>query len=730
MRTRHIVQKVMTIEELNKIVDEITTNHTDYKTTPRELLEAFNAYRRTSGKVGYIDEYLKNNNLQTTPDYHKVWWLDERIILQEIPADKPLVGEQKKKHLSNEERVQRIIHRVSSLKVRLEKLFNEDADLSAFGSITSSVQGLPALLSNNEIKDNMKVLIQDRLTDLENSISRIESNIKNKHKPNLQKIRKSIKEFSKNLHAVSFTTGTFFNLGYLNGNLVAIGANGSGKTSLAENIKRFFGLDCVVIGAQKLLLIPKFNSVLDVESSQKQLREQQAKNKSLKQPLVYDSNESDLRSSIADDVADEFSSVINSLLAAHNLAIHKFANTVSSDSLIRREPTILEKVFDLWHQIMPQRTLKCEDGINIMVHSDESGSYPAYQLSDGEKVTLYLIADVMQAPEKSYIIVDEPETYLHKSIVNKLWDLLEAERGDDGCIFIYLTHNVEFAESRHAKKVWIKSYNTKEDLGWDIQEIPNDTDIPQSLLLELLGSRRPVLFCEGVKEKTTYSDAQIYEVLYPQFTIKPVNSCKDVINYTKAFNTIQGTCNAYGIVDSDFRSEAQIQQLEVNNVFVTNVSEIENLFLCEKFIRNFATWLHEDPDKIYKFMQEKIKKDFIEKMESQVANYISSKIDYTFKEQHFIKANNKSEIVTHFNEFCDKIKIDDWVKEREEYLHSIQEDYNMILTVFNNKGLKCHANSAFKISNFPERSFKYLRESKVAQEALKEILPHQLSEIS
>ena len=28
----------MTIEELNKIVEEIVTNHSEYKTTPRELL--------------------------------------------------------------------------------------------------------------------------------------------------------------------------------------------------------------------------------------------------------------------------------------------------------------------------------------------------------------------------------------------------------------------------------------------------------------------------------------------------------------------------------------------------------------------------------------------------------------------------------------------------------------------------------------------------------------------
>lgn len=72
----------MTIEELNKIVDEINANHTEHKTTPRELLEAFDAYRRTSGNIDYIDRYLKNHNIQANPSYH-TGWIDKEITLKE-----------------------------------------------------------------------------------------------------------------------------------------------------------------------------------------------------------------------------------------------------------------------------------------------------------------------------------------------------------------------------------------------------------------------------------------------------------------------------------------------------------------------------------------------------------------------------------------------------------------------------------------------------------------------
>ena len=73
----------MTFEELNNIVDEIITHHTEYKTTPRELLGAFNASRRTSGNVSRIDEFLRKHSIRTTPNY-SLGWVDKEIILKEV----------------------------------------------------------------------------------------------------------------------------------------------------------------------------------------------------------------------------------------------------------------------------------------------------------------------------------------------------------------------------------------------------------------------------------------------------------------------------------------------------------------------------------------------------------------------------------------------------------------------------------------------------------------------
>lgn len=717
----------MTLEELNRIVDEIIIHHKETKITPRELLDAFNAYRRTSGNIRIIDDYLRSHNIQTVPNYNDVWWLDESIMLQEIPHEVS-EGSKKTKVLSPNERYNRIIRKSNSLKEKLTKIRNLNADLALFENISIQLQGIPELLMSDEITDKIKNILNYRLGTIESSLKKIDTFSRNQQ-TNKMRIRALLKDINESLNAIRFTIGTFKTLGFLNENLVAIGANGSGKTSLAENIKRYVKTNCVVIGAQKLLLVPKFNSVLDIESSQRHLREQQDKDKALKQPLIYDQDESEFRNSIADDVADEFSAVINNLLAMHNSAIHKFANSFAIDPTTPREKTILEKVFDLWHHIMPQRRLKCEDGINIMVQAEGKPDYPAYQLSDGEKVTLYLIADVMQTSNDSYIIVDEPETYLHKSIVNKLWDLLENAREKDGCIFVYLTHNIEFAESRNARKIWIKSYNTKEDLGWDIQEIP-DNEIPRTLLMEILGSRKPILFCEGVAQKNGYSDAQIYEILYPQFTIKPVGSCHNVINYTRAFNKIPNNlCHAYGIVDTDFRSKEQIDALLADNIYITNVSEIENLFLNKDFIKALSRQMMADPEECFEKLQKAVKEFFIKNIELQVANYVSAQIDNFFKESNYNQANKIDELNTHFNDFCNGIRIEEWAKERNTYLESISDDYDQIIEVYNNKGLRCCAEKALDIQHFSEKAFKFLQQNQEVQETIKNILPHQLSEI-
>ena len=113
-------------------------------------------------------------------------------------------------------------------------------------------------------------------------------------------------------------------------------------------------------------------------------------------------------------------------------------------------------------------------------------------MSDGERVIFYLAGEVICAPANSIIIIDEPEMHIHSSLINTFFDLIEAERQD--CSFIYLTHNIDFAFTRqNAKKIWSKSY---ENNLWDYELLDENLLIPEQLYLEVLGSRKPIIFLE------------------------------------------------------------------------------------------------------------------------------------------------------------------------------------------------------------------------------------------
>ena len=348
--------------------------------------------------------------------------------------------------------------------------------------------------------------------------------------------------------------------------------------------------------------------------------------------------------------------------------------------------------------------------------------YPAYQMSDGEKNIFFLIGRVLLASDDAMIIIDEPEMYLHKAIVNKLWDRLENERKD--CKFIYLTHDLEFASSRKANKYWIKDFQFPSK--WEIEPIP-ENDIPDSLLMKILGSRKKILFCEGKKSSL---DIQIYEILFPNYTIIPLEGCSNVINYTRAFNKIPNkNSTAIGIVDRDFRTDEQINKFRNENIYVYSVAEIENLFLLENFIQVFSE------NKKERINIQDLKKRVLDRLETdkeqQISNYVTSYINSVFSEEHVNKARNLQEIKGNFDDFIVKIEIDNLYNKRKEEIEKIinEKDYPKALKVYNNKGLLGVVENLlqYKPNTYRFKALDILREEEKVQQILRAVFPQEVT---
>ena len=134
-------------------------------------------------------------------------------------------------------------------------------------------------------------------------------------------------------------------------------------------------------------------------------------------------------------------------------------------------------------------------------------------MSDGERVALYLIAQCLCIPQNKTIIIDEPEIHLHRSIMNKLWAEIEKNRPD--CLFVYITHDTQFAANHiQSEKYWIKEYNW---FTWDYEKV-KESDLPEQLLLDILGNRKNVLFVEGTADSY---DTKLYREIYKDFYIVP-----------------------------------------------------------------------------------------------------------------------------------------------------------------------------------------------------------------
>src|SRR5205823_4559802 len=119
--------------------------------------------------------------------------------------------------------------------------------------------------------------------------------------------------------------------------------------------------------------------------------------------------------------------------------------------------------------ILPYREIEITPGkIQTRVKNSASVYYSASEMSDGERVIFYLIGQALAAPKDGIIIIDEPELHLHKSIQTWLWREIQAARPD--CLFVYMTHDVEFAASlTEAKKIWLKNFNGH---VWEWEEVP------------------------------------------------------------------------------------------------------------------------------------------------------------------------------------------------------------------------------------------------------------------
>jgi ATPase subunit of ABC transporter with duplicated ATPase domains len=135
----------------------------------------------------------------------------------------------------------------------------------------------------------------------------------------------------------------------------------------------------------------------------------------------------------------DFDHVLTALYAENNdVSIAYRQSALSSGGQLNSPPPAkIDTLKDIWEKVLPHRKLVILGG-NLKTKTPEGDEYSASDMSDGERVTFYLIAQALLAKPNTLLIFDEPELHINRSILAKLWDEIESSRPD--CCFLYITH--------------------------------------------------------------------------------------------------------------------------------------------------------------------------------------------------------------------------------------------------------------------------------------------------
>lgn len=519
---------------------------------------------------------------------------------------------------------------------------------------------------------------------------------------------------------------------------IIIGANGSGKTRLAVYLEEQLGEKAHRIAAHRAL---NLNPGVDKISESK-----------AKKYLIYGSAWESVsishrkierwRNKAPTSLLDDFDRLLQYLFAQqNNLAVenHQKRNRGEEITNSKNKLDILQEV---WERLLPLKKLHITaDDIRVSSIGIESADYSASEMSDGERAIFYILGQVLSANEGSILIFDEPELHIHKSIISNLWDEIEKLRPD--CSFLMITHDIEFAATRVAKKYVIRNYYS--DPAWDISEIP-DSELDEQTITLILGSRKPILFVEG--EKTSL-DMETYRLCYPEWTVIPKGACKDVIQAVSSLRKLSEdmailNIRCAGIVDRDTRDNSQIQELEEQGIKVLPCSEIENIFILSS-VANEVLKIEGFNGKELNIKKEKFKDrllDYIkkelssdDKLEKFVVKRIHRRIDNYLKNIDLSNTQNsnemKAKLTSEVLALTDS-KINEWISEMKDEIQGCinNQDIDRLLYVYENKGLLNETALILKSTRKPDFENWLMRQLKVPNSSLLQAIKAVLPELS
>ena len=358
--------------------------------------------------------------------------------------------------------------------------------------------------------------------------------------------------------------------------VVFIGANGAGKSRLASLLATASSV--TLIPADRQTDVPGALGPAAMQDAENQLKSQQGSGQ-----LMPGMGNASRRK--AQDIVYLFT-----YLKAEEAQVGiDFYRATDTNPSAPRPTTKIAEVERLWRVVFPDRNFNLKSynpQVERLASTGAHITYPASEMSEGERSILYLIARIVTAPA-GIVLIDEPEVHMHSLLARRFWDVVEQSRRD--CRFAYVTHDLPFALSRrHARMVVVRAENS-------VSVIPTTERIPPEIFNEIYGtatlsvSANRLVFCEGVDDGSI--DRPFYEAWFTSgsTSVAPVGSCTAVRQSTAVFKAgdMISAANPVGLIERDFWPDHWLTSRTSEGFHVLPVHEVEGLF-CLKEVAEAA----------------------------------------------------------------------------------------------------------------------------------------------
>ena len=351
---------------------------------------------------------------------------------------------------------------------------------------------------------------------------------------------------------------------------------------------------------------------------------------------------------------------------------------------IQMKPTKLDRIKRVWERIFPGNKITRDKGKLMFATTAGDDLISSHALSQGEKAVLYYIGAVLYAPQDAVVFIDSPSLFVHPAITANLWDTIEQMRRD--CTFVYNSVDVDFVNSRTQNTcIWVKNYDSERH-AWDYEVLASSI-LNDDLVVELAGSRKPVLFIEGDARHSI--DARLYSLVFPDRNIRPLGSCSKVIETTRSFNDLSTLhhLQSWGIVDRDRRSDQEVEYLRNKNILVPEVAEVENIFLLPTIIKVMAGRRGRDAAKVLGRVERNVVKAFKAQADQQALQHVRHKVKRDVECKIDSRFTCITALETHIKQLIVKLQPRKHYNAlREQFAALVRDfDYEGILRVFNHK---------------------------------------------